>query len=158
MVGLDLIEPSLIWKWVSSVLLWHNARHVNTFTQFDTNFVTTFTDLLETTYERFLSKYPSRLLMVSIYFRIPRRVFEYEVTGQPGVRLRLAVIPLRSSRLKTWPVRPSLLPFLSLSGCWQIVGGANGKAPAPVPLVHRANVKGTIRVTAVCCHDRAALS
>lgn len=45
----------------------------------------------------------------------------------------------------------------SLSGSWQIVGGGNGKAPAPVPLVHHANVKGTIHVTAVCCHDQAAL-
>lgn len=120
--------------------------------------MTQFTYLLETTYEHFLSKYPLCPLMVSIYFHIPRRVLEYEVTGQPGVQLRLAVIPLRSSRLKAWPVRPSLLPFLSLSECWQIVGGANGKAPAPVPLVHRANVKGTIHVTAVCCHDQAALS
>lgn len=31
MVGLDLIEPSLVWKWVGSVLLWHNTRDVNTF-------------------------------------------------------------------------------------------------------------------------------
>lgn len=120
--------------------------------------MTKFTNLLETTYEHFLSKYPSRLLIVFIYFHIPRRVFEYEVTGQSGVQLRLTVILLRSSCLKAWPVRPSLLAFLSLSGCWQIVGGANGKAPAPVPLVRRANVKGTIHVTAVRCHDQAALS
>lgn len=31
MVGLDLTEQSLIWKWVRSVLLWPNARHVNAF-------------------------------------------------------------------------------------------------------------------------------
>ncbi|KAI4809313.1 hypothetical protein KUCAC02_018213 [Chaenocephalus aceratus] len=48
--------------------------------------------------------------------------------------------------------------FQWLQGCWQIVGGANGKAPAPVPLVHHTNVKGTIHVTAVCCHEQAALS
>lgn len=53
---------------------------------------------------------------------------------------------------------PWLPLFLSLSGSWQIVGGVNGKAPAPVPLVHHTNVKGTIHVTAVCCHGQSTLS
>lgn len=57
------------------------------------------------------------------------------------------------------PPPPPPPPFLSVSGSWHIVGGANGKAPAPVPLVHHTNVKGTIHVTAVCavtgppCHS-----
>lgn len=53
---------------------------------------------------------------------------------------------------------PSLPLCLSLSRSWQIVGGVNGKAPAPVPLVHHTNVKGTIHVTAWCCHDQSNLS
>lgn len=50
-------------------------------------------------------------------------------------------------------------PFLSLSGSWQIVGGANGKAPAPVPLVHRTNVKAPsmlqlrVAMTRPPCHS-----
>lgn len=50
-------------------------------------------------------------------------------------------------------------PLLPLSGSWQIVGGANGKAPAPVPLVHHTNVKAPsmlqlrVAMTRPPCHS-----
>lgn len=69
------------------------------------------------------------------------------------------VAMLRRSQLKTW-LAPSFFPSLShlFFRSWQIVGGPNGKAPAPVALVHHTNVKGIIHVTAVCYHDQATLS